>query len=121
MRESCASDAVLISPDFAAAADPESGRGFELWVDASEFVWGCVLAQREVPGGVPRPIAAYGRSFSATEAAWSAWERELIAFRESLAATDHLQKGFKVTCFTDHRNNIFTGAMKGNKRINKKI
>ena len=122
LRESLASDAVLVSPDYTAAADPEgSGRGFELWVDASEYAWGCVLAQRGTPGGVPRPIAAYGRPFSSTESAWSAWGRELFAFRDSLAATDHLQKGFLVTAFTDHRNNLFTGNMKGNKRVNKKI
>ena len=63
----------------------------------------------------------YGRSFSTTEANWSAWERELYAYRESLAATDHLVKGFVVECYTDHRNNLFTGSQKGNKRINKKI
>ena len=60
LREALAEEAVLCSPDYAAAADPEgSGRGFELWVDASEYAWGCVLAQRETPGGVPRPIAVY--------------------------------------------------------------
>ena len=113
MRLSLASDAVLVSPDYSAAAGPESsGRGFELWGDASEYAWGCVLAQREAPEGCPRPIAAYGRSFSSTEQAWSAWERELFAFRESLAATDHLQKGFLVTAYTGHRNNLFTGGQK---------
>ena len=30
-------------------------------------------------------------------------------------------KGFMVECYTDHRNNLFTGSQKGNKRINKKI
>ena len=51
LRESLAVDSVLVSPDYTAAADPEgSGRGFELWVDASEYAWGCVLAQRESPG-----------------------------------------------------------------------
>ena len=78
-------------------------------------------AQRETKGGCPQPLAMYGRSFSATEANFSAWERELYAYRESLAATDHLVKGFHVDCFTDHRNNPFTGSQKGNKRINKKI
>ena len=89
-------------------------------MDASEYGWGCVLAQRAVPGGAPRPIAAYSRSFSTTESAWSAWERELFAYRESLAATDHLVKGFTMHCFTDHRNNLFTNSLKGNIRLNKK-
>ena len=103
LRDSIAEKAALYAPDFLAAADPDSGRPFELWIDASEYAWACVLAQRETKGGCPRPLAMYGRSFSATEANWSAWERELYAYRESLAATDHLVKGFHVDCFTDHR------------------
>ena len=111
-----ADEAALHAPDFLAAADLESGRPFELWIDASEYAWACVLAQREEKGGCPRPIAMYGRSFSTTEANWSAWERELYAYRESLAATDHLTKGFQIECYTDHRNNLFAGSQKGNKR-----
>ena len=83
LRESIVEDAAIYAPDFLAAADPESGRPFELWIDASEYAWACVLAQREVAGGCPRPLAMYGRSFSSTEANWSAWERELYAYRES--------------------------------------
>ena len=119
LREALVAESVLVAPDFVAAADPEgTGRGFELWADASEYAWGCVLAQRMVRGGCPRPIAACGRSFSSTEQGRSAWERELFAFREALASADHLQTCFKVVALTDHRNNLFTGAMKGNRRIN---
>ena len=46
LRDSLSKDAALYTPDFWAAANPEvRGRSFELWVDASEFAWGCVLAQ----------------------------------------------------------------------------
>ena len=111
----------MFVPDYAAAADPMSGRPFELYVDASDFAWGCCLAQRACKGGAPRPIAVFSRSFTSTDRAWSTFERELYGERESLAAVDHLTKGYQMVVLTDHKNNLFTGALLANKRINKKL
>ena len=40
---------------------------------------------------------------------------------ESLAACSHLVKGFPLIVYTDHKNNLFTNSLLGNKRINKKL
>eukprot|EP00972_Heterocapsa_arctica_P001515 218900-Heterocapsa_arctica.AAC.1 len=45
-------------------------------------------------GKAPRPIAVYSRSLTPPKSAWSAFERELYGFRESVAATNHLCRGF---------------------------
>ena len=94
---------------------------FELYVDASDFSWGCTLGQRPDPSQAPRPIAVFSRSFSATESAWSAFERELYALREALAAVHHLTKGFVIHVFMDHKNNLFTNSLLSNRRVNKKL
>ena len=94
---------------------------FELYVDASDFSWGCTLGQRPSPKQAPRPIAVYSRSFSATESAWSAFERELYALREALAAVHHLTKGFTIHVYMDHKNNLFTNSLLSNRRVNKKL
>ena len=72
-------------------------------------------------GGPPRAVAVFNRAFTATEQAWSTFERELFGLRESLAAVDHLTKGFKILVLTDHRNNLFTNSLLGNRRVNKKL
>ena len=58
LRQALAQDAALHVPDYAAAADPTSGRPFELYIDASEFAWGCCLAQM---GQKRRSSACRGR------------------------------------------------------------
>ena len=121
LRDAVAVDAELHVPDYDAAADPASGRRFELFVDTSDFAWGCTLSQRGPDGGGPRPIAVFSRSLTETEQAWSTFERELFGLRESLAAVEHLIKGFKVVVYTDHKNNLFTGSLLGNRRVNKKL
>ena len=121
MREGLYKDAALYQFDYEAAADPASGRPLELYIDASDYAWGCCLAQRAVVGGPPRPGAVYGRSFTATEMGWHTFERELFAYKESLLATEHLTKGFPLLVLTDHKNNLFTSALIGNKRVNKKL
>ena len=107
--------------DFDAAQDPELGRPFELFVDACDYGWGCTLCQRLTKGGPPRPIAAYSRSFSGTEQAWFTFERELFGIRDALVAIEHIVKGFPVVVYTDHKNNLFTGSLLGNKRMQKKL
>ena len=86
-----------------------------------DFSWGCTLGQRPSPKQAPRPIAVYSRSFSATESAWSAFERELYALREALAAVHHLTKGFTIHVYMDHKNNLFTNSLLSNRRVNKKL
>ena len=121
LREAIASDAELHCPDWDAASDPESGRPFELYVDCSDFAWGAVLAQRSKKGGAPRPIAIFSKSLTATEQAWSAFERELFGIREALALAEPYIKGFKTVVLTDHKNNLFTGSLLANRRVNKKL
>ena len=72
LRNAIAADAELHCPDWAAAADPTSGRPFELYVDCCDFAWGAVLAQRQAAGGAPRPIMISSKSLTPTEQAWSA-------------------------------------------------
>jgi hypothetical protein len=79
LKAALAADALLHSPDWSKAAD--GSCPFELYVDASDYAWGCTLAQRPSPDKAPRPVAVYSRSFTATETAWSAFERELFAIR----------------------------------------
>ena len=122
LREAVVADALLHVPDYEAAANAvETGRPFEIYIDASEYAWGCVLSQRMAPGGAPRPIAIFSRSFNETEQAWSAFERELYGLREGLAACEPYTKGFKVIVLTDHKNNLFTGSLLANRRVNKKL
>ena len=121
LRDAIASDAELHCPDWDAAADPDSGRPFELYVDCSDFAWGAVLAQRQVAGGAPRPIAIFSKSLTQTEQAWSAFERELSGIREGLASAEPYIKGFKTVVLTDHKNNLFTGSLLANRRVNKKL
>ena len=49
----------------------------------------------------PKPIACFSKSFTATEQAWSTFERELCGLKESMLAVDHLVKGFPLTVYTD--------------------
>ncbi len=74
MRYACADDTELYSINYALAATGE--EALELYVDACEYGWGCVLAQRPAPGKGPRPVGSWNKSFSAADAAWSAFERE---------------------------------------------
>ena len=108
-------------PGYAAAMDRDSGRPLEMFVDACEYGWGSVLAQRQVAGGTPRPITCHSKSFSPTEQAWSTLERELYGLKEALLADSHLIKGFPVIVYTDHTNNLFTPSLLANRRSQKKL
>ncbi|MCS5674156.1 MAG: Ty3/Gypsy family RNase HI domain-containing protein, partial [Acidimicrobiales bacterium] len=131
MKADLAKQAALHVIDYAAAADPTQLRPLELYVDACDIGWGCTLAQRpsatKGPDGkltqasAPRPIAIYSKSYNETEQAWSTFERELCGLKESLAAVEHLVKGFPLTVYTDHKNNIFTDSLYANKRLARKL
>ena len=70
--------------------------------------------------GAPRPIAVFSKSLTSTEQAWSAFERELYGIREALALSEPYIKGFQ-TVLTDHKNNLFTGSLLSNRRVNNKL
>eukprot|EP00969_Alexandrium_andersonii_P279445 12352026-Alexandrium_andersonii.AAC.1 len=96
---------VLTTPDWAAAARPwESGRPFEMYVDASDEAWCVVLCQRAVPDSTPRPIGMVARSFEEAATWWYTFEREFAAFKEGYAAIHKWVDGFEVYTFSDHEN-----------------
>ena len=59
------------------------------------------------------------KSFEDAATRWSAFERELFGLMEGCAASEPLTKGFAVLVYMDHRSNLFTGSLLGNKRVNK--
>ena len=64
-------------PDFKAASNPDdSGRPFEMFIDASDYGWAAVLTQQLEPHGTPKIIAVVAHPFNATQQGWSAMERE---------------------------------------------
>ena len=96
MRNAVAEGAAIATIDYEAAVDPDSGRSIELSIDASDFAWGVTVAQRAWKHGPYRAVAVYNSSFTESEQAWSTFEGDLFGFREALAATNHLVKGFPV-------------------------
>ena len=108
------STAAIVEPDFEAAADyMNSGRPFELFVDASDAGFTVVLAQRKAPGGTPIPIGCARRKWSPTEQRWSAFERELKGMKEGYDLAEKWVKGYTVFLWTDHKNNVeFERALK---------
>ena len=73
-------DVILLHPDYNAAARPDqTGRPFEIFVDASDYGWAAVLCQRPAPHVAPKIIAIISRAFNDTQLRWSAMERELYA------------------------------------------
>ena len=59
-----ARDVVLHHPDFSAAAKPmESGRPFEIFIDASDDGWAAVLTQRDTPHGTPKIVSVVAKGF----------------------------------------------------------
>jgi hypothetical protein len=81
---------------------PEEGNSeFVLHCDASKFAIGSVLSQRQ--GGVDRVIAYYSRKLAAPETKYAAYDRELLALKESMLAWRFFTQGNHVTIHTDHR------------------
>ena len=113
---------VLHTPDWTAAARPwESGRPFEMYVDASDESWCVVLCQRAVPGGTPRPIGLIARSFDSAATRWYTFEREFYAFKEGYAAIHKWVDGFVVFAFFDHENVKRAESVLKSRRASKKL
>ena len=91
IRALLAKDVVLHHPDFEAASRPaESGRPFEIFIDASDYGWAAVLCQRQEPHGPPRIIDVVAKGFSDTQLRWPAMERELYALWQGVTPMDKL-------------------------------
>ena len=113
---------MLHHPDFGAAAGwLESGRPFEIFVDASDFAWAAVLCQRDEPHGPPRVIDIVAKGFTDVQLRWSAMERELYALWQGVTGLDHLIQGFRTYVYMDHKNNLFTEAQFDIRRRSKKV
>ena len=77
-------DVVLLHPDYNAAARPDqTGRPFEIFVDANDYGWAAVLCQRPAPHVAPRIIAIISRAFNDTQLSGSCTPcgKELLALR----------------------------------------
>ena len=73
LTEAVVSNCALVKPDFEADRHPfESKRPFEIFSDASDYGWCCVLTQRDREGGAPRIIAA-------DQMRWSTFEGEFFS------------------------------------------
>jgi hypothetical protein len=97
IRKMLLKGAVLHHPDYVAASVPwESGRPFEIFVDASDYGWSVVLCQRPKPHAAPKIICIHAKAFSDTQLRWSAMERELYAMWQGVTSLERLIRGFKV-------------------------
>ena len=122
IREAVAKDAVLYHVDYEAAAHPnESGRPYEMFIDASDYGWAATLCQRQEPMGAPKIVGVVAKGFSDVQQRWSAMERELYALWQGVLAHDRMIRGFQVYCYIDHKNNIFSEAQLDNRRRSKKM
>jgi len=114
--------AVLMHPDYIAASVPwESGRPFEIFVDASDYGWCAVLCQRPKPHAAPMIIGMISKAFSDTQLRWSAMERELYGLWQGVVGFERLIRGFKVYVYMDHKNNLYSEALLDNRRVAKKM
>ena len=115
-------DLVLHHVDYIAAARPDqSGRPLEMFVDASDFAWAACLRQRLEPHGTPKIVAVACKAFSDVQQRWSAMERELYALHQCVLGHDRPIRGFKVYCYIDRKNNLFSEAQLDNRRRSKKM
>jgi hypothetical protein len=78
IREMMSESVVIRHVDHVAAARPhESGRPFEMFIDASDYGWAAVLCQRPEPGKAPVIIAVIAKGFTDVQQRWSAMERDV--------------------------------------------
>jgi hypothetical protein len=88
IRKMLSKGAVLHHPDYVAASVPwESGRPFEIFVDASDYGWSVVLCQRPKPHAAPKIICILAKAFSDTQLRWSATRVEFATLRNSHGQT----------------------------------
>jgi hypothetical protein len=92
---------------------PEDGNGeFILHCDASKFAIGSVLSQLQnvydsagnSTGRKERVIAYHSRKLTSAETKYAAYDRELLALKESMLAWRFFTQGYHVTVHTDHRS-----------------
>ena len=122
IRASLSRDLVLHHVDYVGAAQPDqSGRPLEMFVDASDYAWAACLCQRLEPHGTPKIVALACKGFSDAQLRWSVMERELYALHQGVLGHDRLIRGFKVYCYIDHNNNLFSEAQLDNWRRSNKM
>ena len=108
--------------DYDAAASPEeSGRPYEMFIDASDYGWCACLCQRPEPGKAPNIVSIIAKGFTDVQQRWSAMERELYALWQGVVGHERMSRGFKVFCYIDHKNNVFSDAQLDNRRRSKKM
>ena len=114
--------ATLTHIDYEAAARPElTGRPLEMFIDASDYGWAGTLTQRPAPHAAPKIVAIVAKGFTDVQQRWSAMERELYALWQGVVSLERFVKGFRLYCYIDHKNNIFTEAQLDNRRRSKKM
>ena len=80
IRTMMVDSAVIHHVDYTAASRPhESGRPYEMFIDASDYGWCAVLCQRPGPGQAPKVVSIIAKGFTDVQQRWSAMERELYA------------------------------------------
>ena len=66
--------------DHVAASRPhESGRPFEMFIDASDYGWAAVLCQRPEPGKAPLIISVIAKGFTDVQQRWPCFHALFIA------------------------------------------
>jgi len=104
LKEAVRKDVLLSYPDY----NPETEK-LELYVDASGSGAGACLMQRQ--NGEQKVIAYASMCFSATQAKYSATERELSAIRWGIQAFKYFLYGVNFILFTDHKPLIYLSNM----------
>lgn len=87
--------------DAVTLAFPHPQANFTVTTDASSMALGACLHQ--VVDGDSTPLAFLSRKLSDTEAAYSTFDRELLAIFAAIKAWKHLLQGQTVTVFCDHK------------------
>ena len=122
IRTMLSEGATLTHIDYEAAARPElTGRPLEMFVDASDYGWAATLTQRPSPHAAPKIVAIVAKGFTDVQQRWSAMERELYALWQGVVSMERFVRGFRLYCYIDHKNNIFTEAQLDNRRRSKKM
>ena len=87
---------------------PDHEWPFELEVDASQYMLGTILYQRN-DGGRLQTVGYYSQTLNLAERNYDVYNRELLAVIHALAHWRHLLLGAKhhVTVWTDHNNLMF--------------
>ena len=77
-------------------------------MDASQFVTGAVLSQKDDRGRL-QPVGSVSRSFNQAEWNYNIHDRELLAIIHGLRAWRHilLSTPYTITIYTDHKNLTF--------------